>query len=233
MEHTKEQLKALYEHLTKYIGDERLLLFKEKVNQRTKHFTLVLEDVYQSQNASALIRTADGLGIADIHAIEERNVYTPNKDITRGANKWIKINRYRQGEESTLNCIESIKKAGYKLAITSPHQNGFTPYNIPINEPLAICFGTEKEGVTPLLTENADYYIQIPMYGFTESFNVSVSAGIILSALSNRLRESNINWALNDEEKELIVLDWMRKTNHQMAVIERRFWEEQDLVPKF
>ncbi|MGY6561810.1 MAG: TrmH family RNA methyltransferase [Luteibaculaceae bacterium] len=217
---------GLFNYLKLFLTEERLALFYKMTETRTAHLTMVLEDIYQTQNASALIRTADALGLAEVHAVEATNLYKPNKEIAKGAYKWMPVNRYRDADNSAVHCINSLKNKGYKVAVTSPHKEGYTPFNLPINEPLAICFGTELEGATQTLKSAADYFVQIPMYGFTESFNVSVSAGIVMTILNERVRNSQVNYTLNKHQKDELVLHWIRNHSKQMAKLENLYYAE-------
>jgi tRNA (guanosine-2'-O-)-methyltransferase len=223
----------LFEYLKTFVAPERIQLFEQIVDKRMDYITLVLEDVYQTQNASALVRTADALGVAEINVIEQKNVYRPNKDIAKGANKWVKINTFREDENALQNCILSLKNSGYKLVVTSPAADGFTPENIPLDKPLALCFGTELEGATEQLINAADYHLQIPMYGFTESYNVSVAAGIVMYTLTQRYRNSELFKAISEDKKNELILHWLRNHSKQMGYLERMFWEQKGVFSNF
>ena len=104
---------------------------------------------------------------------------------------------------------------------TTPHTDDFDVYNVPINEPMAVFFGTEMNGLSDEVLNEADYKVNIPMYGFTESFNISVSAAILLSSLRKRLESSDLNWELNEEEQTKLKIAWCKRTLIKGEQIER------------
>lgn len=204
--------KAFLEHLKGFVSEHKKALFEEVLEKRTRHLTIVLEDVYQSQNASAVVRSCDGFGIQDVHVIENKNKYTVNKDIARGSAQWLSLKKYNQEENNTKACIDDLRSRGYKIVATSPHANDVNLDDLPIDQPIALFFGTEKEGISPIVEENADVFMKIPMHGFTESFNISVSAALCLHTLGEKIRQSDLHWYLSDEEKEEIRLAWCKST---------------------
>ena len=174
---------------------------------------MVLEDIYQPHNASAVMRTCDCFGIQNIHIIENQNSYEVNPEVALGSTQWLQLERYNQpGNKNSMRCAEELRKRGYALVATSPHVDGYTSADVPLDRPLAVLMGTEGRGLSDELLESADYHLRIPMYGFTESYNLSVSAAMIMHRLSERIRNSDINWQLNKEEESRILLDWLKKS---------------------
>ena len=204
----------LIDYLSGFVTEKRKKLFNETVNQRTRYITVALENIYQPQNASAVIRTCDCFGIQDIHIIENENGYTLNPDVTLGSNQWLNLERYSSKEYNTTEAINNLKRRGYRIVATTPHTEDVTLENFNLSKgKVALLFGTELRGLSDEALSIADEYVKIPMVGFTESFNISVSAAIILHALSNKLRkEVNIQWQLSKEEKELILLEWYKSS---------------------
>lgn len=196
----------LVEYLESQLTSRRRKLFKKVVDQRTNHFTVATQDVYQLHNTSAVIRSCDVFGVQNVHVVEEVNLKKIDREIAMGAQKWVDINRYT----STEQCIESLRKMNYRIVATSPHK-GITLQDFDINSPAAIFFGTETEGLSSEVLKEADTYIRIPMVGFTESLNISVSAAIILQDLTARLRNSRLNWQFSEEEKLQKRYDWAIK----------------------
>jgi len=183
----------------------------------------VLEDIYQAHNASAVVRTADLLGIQDMHIIENRNKYTVNPDVTLGSSKWVDMHRYREAAGNTMRCVHKLKEQGYRIVVTSPHAPEVTPATIALDRPMAFCFGTELTGASEELIANADMQLRIPMYGFTESYNISVSAAIVLYTVMERLRNSTVPWQLPHEQLLDLKLAWARKVVHSAAHLEAHF----------
>ncbi len=213
-----ENKKDLYEYLGGFISLHKKQLFEENILNRTRYLTVVLEDIYQAHNASAVLRSCDCFGVQDVHIIENQNTYTINPDVALGSNKWLNLYKYNHNEQNTAECINKLKKAGYKIIATSPLNKSYTPDNLPLTAKTALIFGTELQGLTKIAMRMADDFVAIPMYGFTESFNISVSAALFLYTLVNRLRNENINWLLNEDEILDIKLQWtlqvLKKPEH-------------------
>lgn len=205
-----EQEKAFLEHLLEFVSEHKKDLFEQVLSKRTRHLTIVLEDVYQSQNASAVLRSCDCFGVQDVHIIENKNIYNVNKDVALGSSKWLTLHKYNKLENNTRICISELKKRGYKVVATTPHTKEVMLDDLPVDQPIALMFGTEKEGLSEIAMEEADAYMKIPMYGFTESFNISVSAALCLHTLSGKIKSSEIDWQLSEEEKEIIRLGWCK-----------------------
>jgi tRNA (guanosine-2'-O-)-methyltransferase len=204
-----DQIKYLVEFAT----PERIATFKKIIENRTRYITVVLEDIYQSHNASAVVRSCDCFGVQDLHIIENRNKYEVNPDVALGAYKWLNMIKHNENENNTLDCIRKLKKQNYRIVATTPHTNDrMLPDFDPTIGKFALFFGTEMRGLTDTVLENADEYIRIPMYGFTESFNISVSVAICLYDLTERLRKSDINYLLSNTEKQEIMLNWLKQS---------------------
>jgi tRNA (guanosine-2'-O-)-methyltransferase len=214
----------LITYLESFITERRKKLFDSIVEFRTRYITVVLEDIYQSHNASAVIRSCDCFGIQDVHIIENRNPYRVNTDIALGADKWISLNKYRQEEQTVSETIKLLRKKGYRIVVTTPHEPNTPLENFNIKKgKVALFFGTELKGITESIRKEADEYLKIPMYGFTESLNISVSAAIILHHLTSQLHTSAVDWKLTEQEKNEVKLNWLRKSIKNSAMIEKDF----------
>jgi len=209
----------LLEHITAFITEDRRARFTEVLKQRTRHMTIILEDIYQPHNASAVLRSCDCFGIQDVHIIENRNKYEVNPDVALGSAKWLTLYKYNKTQSNTVSCLQSLKEKGYRIVATSPHKDDFTPATLPIAKPFALLFGTELQGLSEEALANADEFIRIPMFGFTESLNISVSAAILLHSLTLRLRNSEVDWALNSQEQTDILIRWAAATVSRSNVI--------------
>ena len=215
--------KALLNHLLEFITENRKELFNSVISERTKHLTVVLEDIFQPQNASAVLRSCDVFGIQDVHVIENENEYNVNPRVVHGASKWINLHKYNKEKNNTVDCINQLKAKGYKVYGTTPHTNDTLIENLPIESKTALMFGTEMTGLSDLAMQNVDGFVKIPMYGFTESLNISVSASICLYEISKRLKVSNINWQLTEEEQTDQLIDWAMKTIKSSELIVKEF----------
>ncbi|MFD0862426.1 TrmH family RNA methyltransferase [Sungkyunkwania multivorans] len=209
----------LLQYLQVFITPERVQRFEEVLKYRTRHFTVAVEDVYQLHNTSAVMRSCEVFGIQDLHVIEEKNVKRLDKEIAMGAQKWVDMHRY----DSASGCIERLKDQGYKIIATTPHDDSCFLNDFPIDEKSAIFFGTEKDGLSEIVMDQADGYLKIPMVGFTESLNISVSAAIILQHITTALRESDIKWQLSEEEMLIKKIDWTKKTIKSLDQVMQRY----------
>ena len=202
----------LIEKMTEYVTPHRKQLFEQVIEFRTRHVTIVLENIFQPHNASAVLRSCDLTGIQDVHIIENYNTYTVDQDVALGASKWLSIMKYNTTDDNTPETYTSLRKRGYKIVATTPHLKSVSPDEIGLEEKIALVFGTELTGLTAYAIENADDYMQVPMVGFTESYNISVSAALSLYTITQRLHRSEINWRLTPDEKADITLQWLRNT---------------------
>jgi tRNA (guanosine-2'-O-)-methyltransferase len=214
----------IIKYLENFLSERRKNLISSIVKHRTKYITVVLEDIFQSQNASAVLRTCDCFGIQDIHIIENNNKYQINPDVALGSNKWLSLTKYNAGENNSLQALHFIKELGYRIVATTPHKGSVELEKFDLDKgKIALFFGTELKGLSKEIINNADEFIRIPMFGFTESFNISVSAAIILHHLTYKLRNSLINWKLTDEEENVIKYEWLKNSIKNSDKIEKVF----------
>lgn len=198
----------LMHHLESYLTERRRERFINVLSQRTKHFTVAIEDVYQLHNTSAVIRSCDVFGIQELQVIEEQNSKRIDREIAMGAQKWVDVHRYETGNA----CIDAMRAKGYRIIATTPHEDNCDLESFQIGQPACFFFGRETIGLSENILDQADEFLKIPMVGFTESLNVSVSAAIILQRLTYRLKQSDVNWQLTDDEIHEKRIDWCKKT---------------------
>lgn len=197
--------------LEEYVTEHKSQLINEVLDQRTRHLTVVLEDLYHAHNISAVIRTCDCFGIQDLYITQRLHDYQVNPNIVRGASKWVTLEKYVRSEDSTARCFSDLKKKGYRLVGTTPDHNSASIHELDITDKTALVFGTELGGLTDEARATVDELVHIPMYGFTESFNISVSAALILNELVARLKRSEVNWGLSTAEKNTLKLEWYQR----------------------
>ncbi len=213
----------LLEYLLSFLTENRKKTFEKVLAQRTRHLTVVLEDIYQKHNTSAIVRSCDIFGIQDIHIIENKyNSYVSNQ-VAKGAQKWIDFHEYNQQEFNTKICIDTLRNKGYQIIATTPHNDSCLLSDFDITKKSALVFGVEKAGISDYLMNEADGYLKIPMVGFTESLNISVAVAIILQDITSRLRNSTVAWQLSDSEKIEKRIDWCKKTINNVDKIIERF----------
>lgn len=219
----------LIQYLSEFVTSERLCLFQKILTQRTNYLTIVLEDLYQTQNISAVIRTADCFGIQNVHIIENKHTFQVNPDVVRGASKWVTLNRYSGTAMNTPTALQKLRGEGYRIVVASPHEHDTDLENLDLNKgKVAIVFGCERPGLTEFARQEADEFMKIPMVGFTESLNVSVSVAVTIHHLMYQLRNNpDIVWQLTEEESRKILLDWLRMSIKRVDLIEDKFAELQ------
>lgn len=218
-----ENKKELLNYLFEFISENKKTKFRNIIKYRTKYLTVVLEDIFQSHNASAVLRSCDCFGIQDVHIIENRNEYNVNPNVALGSSKWLNLKRYNKDENNTLSCFKSLREQGYKIVATSPHKNDCKLEELKTDKKIALVFGTELNGLSDLAIDNADEYVKIPMYGFTESFNISVSAALAIFYISEKIRKSDIQWQLNENEILDTKLIWAKGAIKNFDFIKNNF----------
>ena len=210
----------LLNHLESYLTAKRLQRFNSVLDQRTKHFTVATEDVYQLHNTSAVIRSCDVFGVQEVNIVEEVNTKRIDREIAMGAHKWVDLNRFH----SVKDCISNLKAKGYQIVATTPHAEDCDLYDFDVTKKSCFFFGRETEGLSDEVIQQADCFLKIPMVGFTESLNISVSAAIILQHATSKLKKTEIDWQLTEEEKLEKRLDWCKKTIKSYDEIVVRFY---------
>jgi len=221
------QQQALINYLFGFVTPHKRELMHKALENRTRHVTVVMEDVFQPHNISAAIRSAEGFGVQDVHIIEQRHAFVPEVSITRGSSNWVSLHHYHGQENNTKTCFEQLRKDGYTIVATSPHAKSYKISEFPLDKKIALVFGTEDVGISDYVLQNCDESVVIPMFGFTESFNISVSVALCLYDVTTRLRASSLDWSLPEHEKLQIQLDWLRSSIRGSAILEQRFLESQ------
>jgi tRNA (guanosine-2'-O-)-methyltransferase len=252
----------LIAYLSEFVTPRRLQRMEEVLKERTRYITVLLEDIFQPHNASAVLRSCDSCGVQDVHIIEKKNSYRVNPGVELGTAQWLTLRRYRLNREApsaggeveeeaagvaepprepvapkageTLidsapvgAALADLRRRGYRIVATTPHTEEVELGSFDLSRgKVALCFGTEMEGLSEELLREADEYLRIPMYGFVESFNISVSAAIILYTLTERLRWGTMEgWRLSEAERGELLLAWLRGTVKEAPRLERRFRE--------
>ncbi|MFO7850795.1 MAG: RNA methyltransferase [Spirochaetia bacterium] len=221
--------RELIHHLSGFLTKQRYEKMAAVLENRTRYITVVLEDIYQPHNASAVLRSCDGFGVQDAYIIENRNTYEINPGVELGTSSWLSLHTFNQGSYNTPETVGYLRDRGYRIAATSPHTNGTALEDFDLFKgKTAVFFGNELEGLSEELLEDADEHIRIPMYGFVESFNISVSCALTLHHLTYKLRGLPLDWRLSREEKEEIMLHWLRGSIKRWRTIEEE-WKKNRL----
>ncbi|OJH15827.1 rRNA methyltransferase [Borreliella bissettiae] len=202
--------------LSRFITDEKKAKIEKVLSIRTNYLTFVLEDICQSQNTSATIRTGEILGLSDVHIIDKNNKHILNPDVTLGSSQWINLNKYKNSKFA----IDKLRSDGYSIVATSLNEQSINLENFTINNKMAVFFGTELTGLSAEVLRTADLYVKIPMYGFTQSYNISVAVAIVMYSLLACLRKSSIDYLLSEAEKSNLRLKYYRQVVKNYQFIE-------------
>ena len=213
---------AYLEFLENILTENRKERFLNVLKNRTRHFTVAVEDVFQMHNTSAVMRSCEVFGIQELNIIEQRFGKRIDKEIAMGAQKWVDINAF----DSITGCLDNLQSRGYQIIVTTPHEDDCLLEDFDISKPCALFFGTERDGLSEEIIKRADGSLKIPMVGFTESLNISVSAASIIQNLTERLRKSNIQWQLSENELIEKRLQWAKNSIKDIKRIEARYYSE-------
>ncbi len=217
----------IIDYLKNFVSEQRYQLFCRVLEQRTRYVSLLIENVYQSHNASAIVRTCEALGIQDLYVYERKNAFTPNDEIALGADKWLTINRFNEKDVPLPELVRQLKRSGYRIIATTLHQRSVSLYDLPLETgKMLFMFGTEISGLSKEAISLADEYVKIPMYGFTESFNVSVSVGIIMSYIVREFRNRKLAIFLTPKEKQKLMIQWLIQSIPSGEKILKRYLAE-------
>jgi tRNA (guanosine-2'-O-)-methyltransferase len=221
---TEPTVDELIQHLSTFVTPERLARMEQVLENRTRYITVCVEDIYQPHNGSAVLRTCDACGIQDVHIIENRNRYQTNPGVELGSAQWLSLHYHSEHEHNTLAAYERLRSRGYRMVALTPHHDPIDLEELSLHAgPLALVFGNELDGLTREAIDHADERVRIPMVGFVESFNISVSAAICLHRLAFALREHDLPWPLRDDEKQELLLSWLRRSVKHSEMVEERF----------
>lgn len=224
---------AVFAYLSDFLTPRRRERFASVLSQRTRWITVVLENIYQEHNISAVLRTCDAFGLQDVAAIEKEFGFEVNRQIALGTDQWLTIRRFA-GPSPTADCLADHKRRGYRVIATSPRPGSVPIQELPLDQPVALVIGNEIDGVSEEALALADGCVHLPMYGFVESFNLSVATALCLQSLGTRLRAERNDWGLSPNEQEHLLLDWTRKSIVNPALLEARFFQQRaaDCVPR-
>jgi len=167
---------------------------REKVDavvaRRLRGLTVVLDQLEDTFNMAAVLRSCEAFGLQDIHVVENPDVpFAPHDKVTQGCDKWLDVHRYK----SFAACARALRVAGHRICVSAVRDDARSVFELDFDRPLALVFGNERTGVTPDALAAADEAFWIPMRGFTRSLNVSAAVSATLSRA--------IGWRL-DQGKE-------------------------------
>lgn len=216
----------LIEFFRRFITAERWERMNSALEGRTRYLTVVLEDIFQPHNASAVLRSCDAFGIQDVHIVENRNSFRISSGVALGTNRWLDIHRWRDKKaDNTRRAVLALKEQGYRIVATTPHTDDtdLEAFDLSAGK-AAFLFGNELDGLSPAAMELAGEYMKIPMHGFVESLNISVCCAVVLHHLTWKMRETEIaGGLLSEAERSSLLLNWLRKSVKNAPRLEEHF----------
>jgi len=222
-------LSRLYDLLSEHLTEHKRNLFETILAERTRHVTLVMEDLYQAQNTSAIQRSAESFGVQDLHIIENKHTFSHHRRISKGSSDWLSMHRYNSpANGNTEMCLSQLKKQGYQIVVTALHEKTIALHEVDLSRKTAVLVGTELTGASEVAMQMADVYMKIPTVGFTESLNVSVASAIIMQHLTQRMRQEKHPWQLSDDEKLHMKIEWAKRSIYWSKYIVE-MWESGEL----
>jgi len=225
----KHTTKEKVNYLKEFVLEQRKTLLERMIQERTGYITVVLENLYQQHNCSAVLRSCDCFGVQHVHVIENENTFTDNAEISMGASDWLTLHRYRGTANNTMTAIRALREQGYRIVATTPHEQDQFIDDIDLNRgKMAFFFGTELTGLSDEVLREADEFVKVPIYGFMESYNVSVCAALLMYSVVQRLRRSTIDWRLSPADRDEVLLAWYRHSVKASAQILERFEQENE-----
>src|SRR5258706_6591633 len=220
-----DQQQLLTDHFSQYISDHKKDFIEKVLAERTRYITIVMEDIYQLQNWSSVVRRCECMGIQDFHIVENQSRYSVNPKVLKGANKWVQLIRYKDRKvNNTETCFKALRHKGYRILVADPSPECIPLKEISVDEKLAIVMANELKGTSGYALDHAAKKVRIPMVGFTASMNISVTAAICLTTFVTKVREAEMDWSLSAEERGEIRLTWYRKVVRRSELIEREFF---------
>ena len=216
-----DEVRERNEYLSSFLLESRIDTLNRALDMRTEYLTVMTENMFHAQNASAIVRHCEAFGVQNIHTVEDLCPFLPTLNIALGTDKWIDVKRHA----TTADAIKDLRKEGYRIIATTPHHKSCTPETFDVKKgKFVLVFGTEKTGVSEEIMAEADEFLQIPMCGMVDSLNVSASAAILIYMLSQRMRLECDNWHLSDEKRARTLYDWYRyAVRDSEALLERKY----------
>jgi tRNA (guanosine-2'-O-)-methyltransferase len=195
------QAQVVHDVVGALLTPERLEKIQRVVDERTFSSVIVLENIYDRGNASAVMRSAEALGFGQVHMIEATDAFKESQRTTAGADKWVEIRKWK----TTADCVSELKKQGKQIVVTHLDQTSKKIAEVDFSKPTAIVLGNEKDGVSKEMIEAADHRVILPMVGFVQSYNISVAGALSFYHIyMDRVRRLSKQGDLTDEEKMIL-----------------------------
>ena len=201
------------------LTQERQAKILRVVEGRCFSTAIVLENIYDRGNASAVMRSAEALGYSLFHSIEPHEKFKESQRTTAGADKWVELTRWK----TTNECVNELKKLGKQIVVTSLQSNSKPIADIDFTKPTALVLGNEKDGASSEIIEAADHCVILPMTGFTQSYNISVAGALCFYHIyQRRLAQLGRPGDLSDLQQKILATHYALRTIPSSMDILRR-----------
>jgi tRNA (guanosine-2'-O-)-methyltransferase len=190
--------------LAPFVSDRRRERIEASLASRTRDIVVVLEDIHHDHNSSAVMRTAEAMGIFELHVVAGKSRFIVEDKITMGAHKWL----HRRSHAGIAEAYAHLRGRGFEIWASHFHGDGGSIEEIPIDRTVALVFGNEHEGLSAEAIDQADHWFRIPMRGFVESLNISVAAAISMYDVHSRRQRAGLLRGLSDEDVRRFRAAW-------------------------
>jgi tRNA (guanosine-2'-O-)-methyltransferase len=210
---------AVCRALEPLLTPERIARIDAVLAARLTSVVAVVEDTYDPHNAAAAIRTIEAIGLGELCVIEPGERFSAARGVTRGAHRWIELSRFRQPEEA----IAALHARGFRVHAALPAHRSVSVEEVDVTGPIAVAFGNEHAGLSPAAIAACDGALHVPMYGFTESFNLSVTVALAMSRIASRRRAvlGSAGDLADDRRRELRARWFALKIRGAVGILER------------
>ena len=199
----------VYQEIFPLLTPERQAKIQHVIEGRTFNINVVLENIYDRGNASAVMRSAEALGLVQVHAIEPGTKFKESQRTTAGADKWVELQRWKE----TASCVAELKRQGKQIIVTSLQANSKHISEVDFTKPSALVLGNEKDGASEEIIKAADVCVVLPMVGFTQSYNISVAGALCFYHIySDRMRRQGFHGDLTDSQKQILSAHYALRT---------------------
>jgi tRNA (guanosine-2'-O-)-methyltransferase len=182
----------------------RLRAAERALAERSRSLVVVLDDLVNARNASAVVRTAESLGLQEVHMIQREGRVALERTVTMLAQRWLDLFWY----ERASTTIEALRERGYRILVSDYSEDARPIDDVPLTDKVALCFGSEQSGVSEALRETADGFFYLPSVGFTSYVNVSVAAGISIHAIDARQRREGLRTPIDAADRATLRKSW-------------------------
>jgi len=209
-----------HDQIEKLLTKDRVEKIHRVVDNRTFNVVAVLENIYDRGNASAVMRSAEALGISYVHSIEPGEKFKESQRTTAGADKWVEIKRWK----SSAECIRELRMQKKQIIVTHLDATSIPISKVDFTKPTALVLGNEKDGVSNEMIEAADVRVILPMVGFVQSYNISVAGALAFYQIyMDRIQRQGFHGDLTDQEKMILRTCYFMRTQPSSEDILKEF----------